>query len=103
MPVSLIEAGRQRPTISADCTTSSKGTTDLIPAIAISAHIIEFTTPDEFLKVHGYSTSPATGSQTSPITFKKANDAACKICYTLPPVIGTKADDAMAAAEPHSA
>ena len=103
IPVSLNDGGRVLPTFLIAWHTSSNGTILVIPANAMSALIIAFVTPIAFLNVHGYSTSPAIGSHTSPNTCRIANDAPWNTCSMEPPLKNIIAPAAIAAAEPVSA
>ena len=83
--------------------TSSQGMAQVTPAKAISAAVRAFTAPITFRFTQGTSTSPATGSHTSPIRFWRAAAQACAICSGAPPMRDTRAAAAMAEAEPTSA
>ena len=74
-----------------------------MPAIAMSATLTAFTAPMTFRFTQGTSTSPATGSQTSPIRFFSAMATAWPICWPSPPRRATSAPAAMADAVPISA
>ena len=74
-----------------------------MPASAISAAHRAHITPPPLRLMQGTSTSPATGSHTSPSWFLMAIAAALAAISGVPPFSSTKAAAAMAAALPHSA
>ena len=75
----------------------------VMPAIAMSATLTEFTAPMTLRLTQGTSTRPATGSQIRPIRFFSAMAPAWPICSPLPPRRATSAPAAMAEAVPISA
>ena len=83
--------------------TSSQGMTFSTPARASSAAVRALTAPMTFRLTQGTSTSPATGSHTSPSRFWRAVAQAAAICSGEPPSRETSAAAAMAEAEPISA
>ena len=62
-----------------------------------------FATPTIFRYTHGTSTSPSTGSHTSPNRFMPAKPAASAQASGVPPARSHSAAAAIALAEPHSA
>ena len=92
-----------RPTLRMAVTTSSKGMTLSIPAMTISLHSTALAAPMALRLMQGHSTSPATGSHTSPITFFISFAAACRHISGVPPRSSVNALAAMAAADPVSA
>ena len=75
----------------------------VMPAMAMSATLTAFTAPMTFRLTQGTSTSPATGSQMSPIRFFSAMATAWPICSPVPPRSATSAPAAIADAVPISA
>ena len=82
---------------------SSAGMTVEQPASASSAETKATATAEALRFTHGTSTSPATGSQTSPSRFWIADATAQDACAGVPPASSTIAAAAIAAAEPVSA
>ena len=85
------------------CTTWSNGTRLATPESASCADEKAAATPMAFLAWQGTSTSPPTGSHTSPSRFDMASDAAVRACSGEPPMSWAHAAAAMAAALPTSA
>ena len=95
--------GRLLPTANIASTVWSKSTRFPIPARAISALTSATAAPAAFRFWQGTSTSPATGSQTSPIRLVSAFAAAFRHCAGVPPASSQVAAAAMAHAAPTSA
>jgi len=83
--------------------TSSTGMRLVMPATAMFAALTALTAPMTLRLTHGTSTSPATGSQTSPSRFASAMAYASAHCCAVPPRICVSAAAAMALAVPISA
>ena len=83
--------------------TSSQGMALSAPDRAISAQDRALTAPITLRLTQGTSTSPATGSHTSPKVLDKAMAQAWAICSPVPPITCTSAAAAMPEAEPTSA
>ena len=83
--------------------TSSAGMRLEMPARASSAAMKAMAAPAALRLMQGISTSPATGSQTSPSWLFRAMATASSSIWGVPPESSTRAAAAMAAALPHSA
>ena len=103
MPVSLSDAGMASPTARMASMTSSQGMALVTPARAISAQERALTAPMTLRLTQGTSTSPATGSHTSPRVLLRAMAQAWVIWKGVPPITCTSAAAAMPEAEPTSA
>ena len=86
LPVSRSEAGKASPTARMASMTSSQGMALSTPDRAISAQDRALTAPITFRLTQGTSTSPATGSHTSPRVLDRAMAQAWAIWLGVPPI-----------------
>ena len=86
LPVSRSEAGKASPTARMASMTSSQGMALSTPDRAISAQDRALTAPITLRLTQGTSTSPATGSHTSPRVLDRAMAQAWAIWPGVPPI-----------------